>query len=465
MFYGRNEELLALRSVIDSAGAGIAIVYGRRRIGKTSLIRQALSESPSLIVEGLEGRSKRDQITHFVYQVAYQLDVARPDCDSWEQAFMFLYEVLKKQPRHIVLDEFQWMANYRREIVSDLKAVWEQYLSALEGVSLILCGSVASFMVRKVIKSSALYGRVDLEINLKGFQLKETSRMLDGRGISEIVEAQMFSGGVLKYIELLAAQPSIRLGMGKLSFDPNGYFATEYQRIFVSHLGKNADYEKIIDLLAKRPYGMLRTELKEQVISGGRLTEILNNLEMAGFISSCAPVDKCAGARLTKYWLVDAYLRFYFSFIKPSLRKIDGGGKMLAERTMQSAAFYSWMGYSFEYLCLQHAGKLADLLGFGGIEYDVGPWFRRREPKKKGLQVDLMYSRSDQVITFCEMKYSLRPVGMAVVAEVEEKAERLAQFFPTQTIQRVLITSRPVSRELEACGYFYRIITVDELIS
>ena len=468
-FYGRKQEITDLQTVINSEDPRVAVVYGRRRIGKTSLIREALRNVPFLIIEGLENRPKRDQVSHFIYQVCYQLELPQPkkEFPGWEQAFIFLYESLLDRPHHIVLDEFQWMGNYRQEIVSDLKAIWEQYISTIKGVSLILSGSVASFMVRKVIRSSALYGRVDVEINLKGFQLHETAHMLSSRGVSEIMEAQIFSGGVPKYIELLERESSVRLGLGQIAFSPNGYFVTEYPRIFVSHFGKNENYEKIVRSLSRKPYGMFRNELCEEakLSPGGYLSDLLYDLEMAGFISSVTPLDKALNSRLVKYQLSDAYLRFYFAFIEPMLKEIKSFPVMLAERTLQSSKFQSWLGISFEYTCVQHSRKIADILGFGGIEYSAGAWFRKPGKGVAGAQVDLLFDRRDQVVTLCEMKYLRKPVGVSIIDEVERKVQVIESAFPSKTIQRVLLTNSSVSRELQATGYFYRVISPEELIN
>ncbi len=146
---------------------------------------------------------------------------------SWREAFAHLYNELKAETAHIVLDEFQWMANYRSEIVSDLKMMWELHISRLNGTTLILCGSIASFMITKVIKSSALYGRTDLVIHLRGFLLPETNEMLESQGQSETIEAQMMVGGVPKYLELIRDSASVYSAMEELAFTETGYLDVE----------------------------------------------------------------------------------------------------------------------------------------------------------------------------------------------------------------------------------------------
>jgi hypothetical protein len=138
------------------------------------------------------------------------------------------------------------MANYRNEIVSELKPVWDLHISGIGGITLVLCGSIASFMINKVVKSNAFYGRSDLVIHLKNFLLPDTKKMLKGKGTSEIIEAQMLFGGVPKYLDLVREKPSVRIGIEELAFTETGYLTDEYERIFLSHFGRTPEYERII---------------------------------------------------------------------------------------------------------------------------------------------------------------------------------------------------------------------------
>jgi hypothetical protein len=360
------------------------------------------------------------------------------------------------------------MANYRRDLVSDLKMIWEQNLSKIPGAKLILCGSVASFMTTRVVRSSALYGRIDLELHLKGFFLDEARELLRGKGLDEVIEASLYFAGVPKYLDLIRPYASVLLGVEEMAFRENGYFVEEYERIFSSHFGRNTDFRKIIEALAAHPQGLFRKAVAERagVDEGGTLSEHLADLESAGFISSVTPVDKGEKSRLIKYMLSDAYMRFYHAFIRPNLRKIRSGAQRdLFTRLTQTGRFHAWRGQAFEHLCLAHTRRIAEILGFSGIDFSVGPYFRAPAKGKDGLQIDLLFSRADNVISLCEMKCSVAPVGIGITEEVERKVELLRAEFPSKTIQRVLVIHGRPSRELSQSGYFYRIIKVAELAS
>lgn len=475
MFIGRKKELRLLHDIINADKPAIGVIYGRRRIGKSELIKKAFEDKKVLVFEGLENRPRQEQIENFLFQLYYQTrnEFIKKKVKTWQEAFLLLYEELQTNPAHVVFDEFQWMANYRREVVSALKPAWDLYLSKISGITLILCGSIASFMMAGVIKSGALYGRTDLVIRLKGFLLSDTKSMLEGKGIHEITEAQMLFGGIPKYLDLVREKPSIRIGMEELGFTETGYLTDEYDRIFISHFGKNPEYEKIVKTLARHSYGLFRKQISEKtgIALGGGLTTYLTNLESAGFISSSAPFNKEHNSRIIKYFLCDSYLQFYFEFIFPNLKKIKSGvHTSLFGQIAQSGKYNSWIGRAFENLCIDHAGRISEILGFSGIEFSFGPYFtsgnkkqRGTQPGGQGVQIDLLFDRKDNVITLCEMKYTTNRVGTGIIDEVMKKVDILQEKFRNKTIQKVLISKNDATKDLASSGFFYRIIKSEEL--
>jgi hypothetical protein len=295
--------------------------------------------------------------------------------------------------------------------------------------------------------------------------LAETRELLTGRGVDENVRAQMVTGGVPKYLRLLSEYSSVQLAMQDLAFTPNGYLTTEYERIFTSHFGKNPHFARLVRALAERPLGLFREDLARLagVTLGGQLTQQLRDLESAGFISTVTPFNKSDESRYIKYFLSDAYLRFYFSFIRPNLQKIrTRQAANLFNGISNSGAYHAWMGRSFEYLCMQHADLIARELGFAGIDFTAGPYFAPARDGNAGVQVDLLFDRADDVLTVCEMKYSRHPPGIEAIEEMGKKLDLLTRIAGRKTLQPVLIVRGKVSQALTAAGYFYRIIDASE---
>ncbi|MEN8255151.1 MAG: ATP-binding protein [Verrucomicrobiota bacterium] len=460
LFVGRERELDQLRTTLDRSRPSVSVVYGRRRVGKSALIRKALEGRPALFFEGLENQATSVQLSNFCLQLAKQSGstTQRETPKTWREAFLLLEPVLKKRPACLVLDEFQWMANYRSAIVSDLKMVWEQYLSTIPGVSLIMCGSIASFMLKKVVKGSALYGRTDRVVHLREFSLAETARMLPGYGREELLDTYMILGGIPKYQELLRDYPSLYLAIEELGFRENGFLVDEFDRIFVSHFGRNEDYARIVGALATHPHGIFRKALatSARVDLGGGLSRNLADLESAGFIRSIRPISRPANTKLIKYVLSDAYLRFYHLLMRPELASIRSGHSTLRFAALvQKPVFHGWRGRAFEVACMQHAPNIAQALGFHGIEYSFGPYFRAGGPDGRGVQVDLVFDRADNVLTLCEMKCSRNPIGKSVIEEIERKAGLLREAFPGKTVQNVLLYHGSITKTVGQSPYIY----------
>ena len=135
----------------------------------------------------------------------------------------------------------------------------------------------------------------------------------------------------------------------------------------------------------------------------------------------------------------------------------------LFSRLCQSPAYAGWLGRAFEYLCINHARRFTELLGFSGIDFTCGPYFEKPKKDEQGVQIDLLFARADRVITLCEMKYTLSPVGKNIIGDVERKVDFLRRKFPKYTVQRVLVTRERASKELEQSGYFYEIIEAEAL--
>lgn len=465
-FIGRKSEKAQLSALIELPRPSIAVIYGRRRVGKSELISQVTHGKNVLSFEGLEGQAKQKQIKNFLFQLSEQSGITKKGISDWSDALILLRELTKKGQWIIVLDELQWMANYQNELVSVIKMIWDQYLSMNPDITLILCGSIASFMKSKVLRSSALYGRSDYELNLRALKLNEIAEFMPDKGADEILETAMLVGGIPKYLELISEYPSVYDAIEQLAFTRDGFFQTEYDRLFASHFGKNPIYKKIIQTLSDNQYGLTIGALakKMKVTAGGSLSTQLNDLESAGFLHEMIPFDKPETSKLLKYVLMDAYVMFYSSMIKNSLR-IETSANTQFHTIISSPRYRSWLGRSFEYLCMQHHVAISKIMGFHGIPYRVGPYFQRKSIHDTSVQIDLLFERSDKVFVLCEMKYLLDRVPGDIISQVDKKVTAIRLKYPNRTILKVLLTKSSTTESVSNSGYFFRIIRADELIT
>ena len=462
-YIGRDKEIRLLAGQRETGRSSLVVIFGRRRVGKSSLVQKAFAKQKIFDFEGLENENDSKQLEHFQHQLCEHFSDASVSANSWYELLSSLSSLLPEEPSVLFLDELQWIANYRDEFVGIFKTIWDKYLSKKQNLTVVLCGSVASFMVNKVVKSSALYGRSDLTIHLRPLKLKETKLFLKDLSPTEILIAQMIVGGIPGYLQLLQRKSSVYLGIQELAFESHGYLTTEYDRIFTSQFGKSKGYENIVGKLSGFPNGLSRQEIAKTdgFSDGGSLSHLLEDLELAGFISTY--VNFNSAPRFKKYRLSDPFLRFYFKFIKQYLADIEMGRPNIFIRLFEAADFYSWMGLATETMCYEHRYELSKLMGFSDVEYKVGP-YAAKNSKGKGTQADLVYDRNDNVITLCEIKYQQRPITPQIIDEVQKKVE----FLPNprgKTIQKALIVRRSPPKGLVGRGYFSHIINIEQLMS
>ena len=466
-FIGRKYEVDQLLSW-DKKESKLTVVYGRRRVGKTRLIEEAFKKKNIYKFEGVEGQSEHEGQREFLNQ--YAINFSMPEMqlfkvDSWSAIFLLLSKKLDKTPCVLFFDEFQWMGGESKKIVSHLKYAWDNYFLKNNRVHIILCGSVSSFMVKQVIRSKALYGRIDLEINLKPLHLQTIVPFLKKkRSLSELIEMYMVTGGVPQYIKMFDLKKSILLNLQDLCFSPNGYLVNEFDRIFISHFGRNVHYRNIIEsLIHFKIMDQNQIAHKCKIERGGRLSEYMDNLEIAGLIEKYPNVGQNNTKRNCRYRIADFYLHFYLTFIYPQLKRIQSSGVKNSSivNFLPQTKYSSWQGLAFERICLKHKDHIAQKLGFGAIRYDAGSWYSLKNDTKNA-QIDLAYIRADKVISLCEIKYTNTPVGKDVIVDFQKKEN----VFPNKkryTIERVLISACGITESLKNEAYFHKVLTAEEL--
>jgi len=471
-FIGRQYERACLAEWEKRLPRGtLSVLHGRRRVGKTRLIKEVFRKHELLFFEGLEGQSTRVQQQHFLEQLSRQTRrkkylKLRPE--NWSQSLDLLADYVAERAKKgkttvVFLDEFQWMAANRVDLVTRLKFLWDSRLADLP-VHLILCGSISSFMVRKVVRSKALYGRVHIEILLRPLTLPEIAPLFAKRNLREVMELYMAIGGVPQYLEMVDPTKSFILNMLKLCFARHGYLVEEFERLFASHFGRNLHYRKILEDLGKYP-NLSRDAIAKscKLDTGGTLTQYLEELELGGFIERYVPVGRPLHSKILRYRMSDPYLLFYFRFIQPALKQIQTGKEQPTTRYLPDKKLNPWRGLAFERLCLAHADLIAAKLGFSAVSYEYGSWFRRTD-KDPGAQIDLLFTRADNVVNLCEIKYRSAKSGKSLIQEVQSKIDQYPAS-PQASVEPILITASEVTDSLRNEGFFTHILTLEDLFT
>ncbi len=468
MFVGRKNELKLLDDAYRSGKDELVVLYGRRRIGKSSLVKRFAEKKKAYYeFEALEGETTRGQIDHFSQQLKEQID--DPILDSvrfanWEQVFIYLTEKILKRKTKVkkilFLDELPWMAAGRIRLVSFLKYYWDNHWKG-KHVMLILCGSVASFMVQKVLHSNALYGRTTLEILLKGFSPEEAAYLLEKkRSREETLNYQLVFGGVPKYLEQINLNQSFNQNMNRLCFSPHGIMLKEVERIFYSQFREPRAYRKIVNLLRNGIFSLSEISAKTRIASGGGLKQYLKNLERAEMIRSIVPFDRSEKSKLKKYTLADEFLIFFFKYIEPNLRIIKESTSRRLFETLTQNSLDSWLGFAFERFCLKHAGMLAFVMNFADDVLLASPYFKKNDEK---FQIDLLYKRADRIITVCEIKHQNTKIGTHIIPAMQRKCA-LLKVPRGYALEKALISLYGPDNSLKDTGYFHHCVTLDNII-
>ncbi|MEQ1665142.1 MAG: ATP-binding protein, partial [Bdellovibrionales bacterium] len=455
-FFGRGRELKILNDFNQNRNSFIGVIYGRRRVGKSRFIAEFTKDKPSFIFEGLQGESTQNQINHFCEQLARQTNdhlLLKANLPNWNRTFDVLTDYLSKKNKHrktiLVLDEIQWMAGHRSQLISLIKYYWDNHWRQFN-VDIILCGSIASFMVKKVIKSKALYGRIDVELKLEQLRPDEAAQFLiKKRSPEEILLYQMIFGRVPKYFENIDPKRSFEVNLNRLCFQSNGIMVNEIDKIFYSQFKKTSIYFKIVRALLNGPKTLQELSLSLLVSSGGGLKEYLTNLELAQYIGSDSSLDKKINSKYKKYFLADEYLIFHKKYIEPNLSHILKNTNRSIFTQLVKPSWSPWLGLAFERFCLNNAEYLAEKLGFKESLIGFGPLIQ----KNPGLQIDLIFKRSDKVIVICEMKYSKNIIYKEVISEVQTKIDKL-RAFKGFAIEKALVAPFGDRKKLEQQKYF-----------
>jgi uncharacterized protein len=407
---GRKEEINILNSLKMSSKSEFVAVYGRRRVGKTYLIRQVFEEQFSFQLMGGANVALSQQLINF-HNALVRLTPADESVmppKNWFEAFHKLSLVLEKQPQGrkiIFFDELPWLDTPQSGFVSALEYFWNAWASARRDVLLVVCGSAASWIINELINNKGgLHNRLTERIILQPFTLAETEEFLRNKGCQynryQLIELYMAMGGIPFYLENIKVNRSVAQNIDRMFFSPSGLLSTEYTNLYRSLFDNYEKHTSIIEALAQKAKGLTRKDIMSitKLSDGGTTTKVLEELEQSGFLRRYAPFGK--SKRDTLYQLIDPFSLFYLTFVKDS--KAQGEGAWLSQ--MDSPRWHAWSGYAFEYICRYHIQGIKKQLGISGIYTEISAW--RSQKSAKGAQIDLIIDRKDKVINICEMKFS-----------------------------------------------------------
>ncbi len=448
MVIGREQEIKDLQRAYESEYSEFVAVTGRRRIGKTFLVREVFGYKFTFQHSGLANQKTRQQLKEFQLSL---LKSGMKKCrvpQDWYDAFYLLSEFLdgaKKGKKIVFIDEVPWMDAPRSNFVSALEHFWNGYASARKDILLIICGSSTSWIINNVYKNhGGLHNRVTERINLQPFTLRECMLYAKSRGLvlskSQVAEGYMIMGGVPFYWAQLQKGLSLDQNIDRLFFSTEGKLRYEYRELYHSLFKNSEPYIQIVNALGQKKIGMSRDEIiiATGLADNGKFGEYLDDLTACGFVKRYNAFGKPKNNAI--YQLIDQYTLFYFRFIEN--QGVAGDNYWMSSiDTIQRKV---WEGLAFEQLCFAHISQIKQKLGISGIVSSVCSW---QTKNGDGAQIDMLIDRADEVINVCEIKYSRKNYVIAkdVMDNINHKIECFRDVTKTsQPIHLTMITAAPL---------------------
>jgi len=407
---GREKEKEQLKHYYESSKPEFLAVYGRRRVGKTFLIRELLGEHFAFHMTGVANKNKKTQLDYFARAMRSYGVLGQTAPSSWPDAFECLISYLTKldnnRKKILFFDEISWLDSHRSGFLSALEHFWNDWASTRPDILLIICGSATSWIVDNLLNNrDGLFDRITKRMELLPFTLAECEEYFVDNMIAydrrQMMESYMIFGGIPFYMSLMETGKSIAQNTDNLCFARNALLKNEFSELYATIFRHPDHHIEIVKALAKKQSGLTRDDLIQatKIPSGGSLSKALSELESSGFIYRYSDYTGAPGRCL--YHLVDPFSLFYLKFMLPGSKSENN--PVYWSQFTGSGEYFNWAGHAFERLCLLHSDQIKNALGISGIMTNIYSW--RSAKGKSGAQIDLVIDRADGIINLCDMKY------------------------------------------------------------
>ncbi len=473
MIIGREKEQRELLSLLDKEESQFCAVYGRRRVGKTYLIRETFNYQFCFQHTGVSKGTLRQQLNAFRNSLMTAgLKCAIPK--TWIDAFELLKQLINNAPsgkKIIFIDELPWMDTHKGNLIGALENFWNGWATARKekDIVLIVCGSATSWISKKLLKDKGgLRGRLTNRIKLIPFTLRECELFAKNANLSlgrmDVLELYMILGGIPYYWSFLKKGLSVAQNVDQLFFTETAQLRDEFEALYAILFKRPNNYLKIIECLSDgKKSGMTRENILQEtkISDGGTFSTTLEELEECGFIRHFSSAETSDTNVI--YQLIDNYTLFYYLCIK----KNAFNDEHFWSNTFTSTSHNTWKGHAFERVCLQHISEIKAALGISGVQTNVCSWFARGTGNRRGAQIDLVMQRADGITDICEMKHSANAftIDKDYANNLENKLDAYKELSKDRrTLHLVMVTTKGIVHN----NYFNMIqkeVTMDDLFA
>ncbi|MEZ4773506.1 MAG: ATP-binding protein [Bacteroidia bacterium] len=469
---GRLEEKKILETALQSPKSEMVAVIGRRRIGKTFLVKSVYGDRIDYEITGIQHASRQEQLRNFMMQIAKyssgRFPITQPK--DWLEAFYLLSKFLegkqKSKKQIIFLDELPWLATHKSGFLKGLGWFWNSW-AVNQNIVVVVCGSAASWMIKKVVHDKGgLHNRITKRIYLQPFDLEETEHFFKTKNLNfdryQILQLYMALGGVPHYLEEVEGGKSTAQNIDAICFSQNGLLRDEFPKLYSSLFDNSETHVKVIRTLASKQKGFTRSEIVQNTTlsEGGGISTVIEELLHSGFISVYLPFGKKKKDSLFR--LTDEFSLFYFQFMEQNLP----GGANIWQQLSKTQAYVSWAGYAFENICFKHIPQIKKALGISGVYAIVYSYFKKGNENEEGIQLDLLIDRNDHVINLCEIKFYAAEYTIDKATAMKYR-NRIAKFKEVSHTRKqvflTMITTFGVKENPYSLGLVDYALTMDDL--
>ena len=463
---GRTKEKKQLLDALKSKKPEFVAIYGRRRVGKTYLIRQSFGQPFTFYLTGMANSNLKNQLLNFSQTLK---NISKREFDlplTWFEAFEQLkahIELSKEEKKIIFIDELPWLDTPKSNFITILEHFWNHWASARKDILLVVCGSAASWMINKLINNrGGLHNRLTKRIKLNPFNLRETEDFLRYKGIIleryQIVQLYMAFGGIPYYLDEIVKGESAAQNIERICFSESGALRNEFNVLFKSIFNNYSKHEQIVKALATKNAGLLRTEMIDQLKlkDGGSISKTLSELEESGFIRKYKSFNKKVNQNV--YQLTDFYSLFYLKYILNS--KID------PDNWINFMSDAHWTGYAYELVWLQHINQIKQNLGIIGVLSNTATWHGATDLGK--AQIDLLLDRKDYIINICEAKFSISEfvISKEYAMNLRKKIAIFTEATKTKkTVFLTILTTFGLKENENSLGLIQNTLTLENLFN
>lgn len=431
-FYDREDELDALRTAADSPGHDCFVVYGRRRVGKTELLKEFCSDRSHVYFLAAQETEQR-QREKFTAQVADHFGDRVPRADSWEAAFDYLGDAITDEQCIVVIDEFPYLVESNDSLPSYVQSFVDEQLQETESM-LVLCGSSVSTMESTVLgHESPLYGRRTGQIDLQPFTFSEARAVID-YPFADAIRSYAVTGGTPMYVTLFDYDDTLAENVQTHVLSPTAILYSEPEFLLRTELQNPARYMSILEAVATGQ--TTPNEISDATgVDPGPLSKYLQTLRRLRLLDRETPVTASnKQTNRSRYGVGDEFLRFWFRFVEPNRSAIEEAPSIVYEGSIEPN-LPDHVAETFERVCRETVWA-----GVRSGEFEpyaeVGRWWYGED------EIDIVaLDASDDRILLGECKWTSDPVGHALVEDLRETAERV-RWGPDDRTERFTLFSK-----------------------